>query len=174
MPALNILHNCATIQLTKGLNTLVDADDYPELSRFRWRVNTGKTSPPYAAHGNRILMHRAILGAMMGPIPPGIHCDHISGDSLDNRRSNLRLATQGENMANTRRRGVPSAYSSRFKGVYWDTRDRKWRAQIRKNGKVHRLGRFIQEEDAADAYDRAATLMFGAFARINARGDAAP
>lgn len=101
-------------------------------------------------------MHRLLIGA-----PDGICVDHANHDGLDNRRSNLRLAGQSNNSANTRRR----AGRSGFRGVHRE--DSRWVAAIRVNYKTHRLGRFKQPEVAARAYDRAARRFFGSFATLN-------
>jgi len=89
--------------------------------------------------------------------------DHINRNGLDNRRSNLRLATKSQNMANAVSRGG----SSRFKGVLWDKARSKWKAQGKHNYKIYMLGRFDIEEDAARAYDAWAVKAFGEFARVN-------
>jgi hypothetical protein len=88
--------------------------------------------------------------------------DHINGDTLDNRRANLRVCTKSENNRN-RRKLHPT--TSRFKGVYKNTKP--WIALIECNGKQFVLGRFASEEEAALAYDKAAKEHFGSFARLN-------
>jgi len=151
------------ITLTRGHETIVD-DDAPEsVTRHRWTtLSTGGLL--YAVrkitiNGNQltVLLHRALLGA-----EPGQVVDHINGNGLDNRRQNLRLATQAQNRANTRK----TYGSSRFKGVYRDKS--KWVAQISNNRNgVDYLGRFSSEREAARAYDRAARARFGEFAATN-------
>lgn len=108
-------------------------------------------------------MHRLVVGA-----EPGQQVDHVNRDGLDNRRANLRLATNGQNRANSR-----SASASGYKGVYrvpnkgvYRTTD-KWRAQIRAGGRIIHLGYFGDAETAARAYDAAAREYFGEFARGN-------
>jgi hypothetical protein len=93
--------------------------------------------------------------------PTGIEVDHRNHNGLDNRRSNLRLATGHQNQGNRR----PQGGSPRFKGVYLSRS--KWVAQIRFGGSKRYLGRFTVEEDAARAYDAAARLIFGEFACTN-------
>ena len=85
-------------------------------------------------------------------------------DGLNNRRSNLRLATPSQNMQNSR---IPSNNSSGFKGAFWHKRERKWQAQIKLNGKKKHLDYFDTVEEAAAAYDKAAIELFGEFARPN-------
>jgi hypothetical protein len=95
----------------------------------------------------------------------GLNPDHINRDGLDNRKRNLRPATHGENAFNKpkmKRRGISA---SNFKGVSLD--GGAWRAQITKGGKTIWLGRFRNEEEAALAYDKAATDHVGEYARLN-------
>jgi hypothetical protein len=97
---------------------------------------------------------------------PRDQIDHVNGNRSDNRWSNLRLATHTENTRNSSRH---QDGSSRFKGVYYDTDQGRWVAQIRRGGKTTFLGRFVAEEDAAAAYDLAAQKEHGEFARLNLR-----
>ena len=104
-------------------------------------------------------MHRAIMNP-----PDGTVVDHINRNSLNNRRCNLRICTQKENLRN----GRPSRRStSRFKGVYFDKQTRKWIAKIGYNGKTIHLGSFEDEVEAAKAYDRKAYELFKDFAYLN-------
>jgi hypothetical protein len=107
-----------------------------------------------------IPLHRAIINA-----PKGLYVDHINGDTLDNRRANLRIATNSQNQANRIR--LKSGTSSRYRGVTWNKASQKWQAGIKCNLKSTHLGLFESEEEAARAYDRAAREMFGSFARPN-------
>lgn len=100
-------------------------------------------------------MHRAIMGGL---------ADHKNGDTLDNRRSNLRQATAQQNTWN---RARASNNTSGFKGVC-PRKDRgTWLAAIRYNEKLKKLGTFHSKEAAAMAYDRAARALFGEFAALN-------
>jgi hypothetical protein len=151
------------IPLTKGYEATVDEADYAILSRFNWCYSDG-----YAIRGVRdrragtqatIRMHRVILDA-----PEGIEVDHVNGNRLDNRRANLRLATHKQNLHNL---PTPAHNTSGFKGVSWCKRSQKWRAYIKVDGKSKHLGLFATAEGAALAYDEAALLYFGSFARTN-------
>ena len=99
---------------------------------------------------------------------PSSEIDHINCDKADNRISNLRLATHGENMRNFRRR---SDNLSGFKGVHWHQGECKWQAQIVADGKKFYLGRFDTPELAGVAYDCAARELHGNFARPNWTAD---
>jgi hypothetical protein len=90
-----------------------------------------------------------------------VQVDHINGNGLDNRKANLRLATVAENSQNARRR---KDNASGFKGVYWDKYWKRWKAQIRYDGKCKRLGTFSTPEEAHEAYCRAAQDFHGQFA----------
>lgn len=144
------------IQLTKGQSTVVDDEDYEELSRFKWCSHFGRHTW-YAVRGEAtgvpkkrrlVFMHRMLLGT-----PGGSYTDHIDGDGLNNRRANLRIVSTTENAHNqTRKR--PKA-SSRFRGVSWDNWTQRWRATIQVTGRLMHIGRFDSEEEAALAYNAA-------------------
>ena len=139
----------------------VDAD----LISFKWYVNrNGRTS--YAqrrSHKQTYYMHRIIMSRVLGRDLERQECvDHIDGDGLNNRRSNLRLATYGENQHNQRRN---KANTSGYKGVHWNKLKKKWQARIQVNGKRISLGHFDSAEEAHQAYRTAAVEHFGEFAR---------
>lgn len=154
------------IELTHGYVAVVDASDYEALNRHRWFAVIGNTGKVYAsrtkvgADGKRARncrMHRELIDA-----PDGMEVDHRDGDGLNNRRSNLRIATTAQNQFN---RGRAKHNTSGFKGVYIYLG--KVRAKITANKKVFQLGRFETPEAAARAYDEAAIRMHGEFARLN-------
>lgn len=93
---------------------------------------------------------------------PARTVDHINLNKLDNRISNLRLATPTENNANTAK---GSRNSSGFKGVTWHKGCGKWQAAIKVGGKNHHLGLFETPELAHAAYCGASKVAFGKFAR---------
>lgn len=135
----------------------VDDDDYEYLMQWRWQLNGGYVVR--STNGQKHRMHRMLMQ------PPAGYCiDHINGNPFDNRRANLRICTLRENNQNATKRD-PRA-SSKFKGVYWNSRAQKWRAQIKSDKKIH-LGSFTDEVAAAKAYDVAARRLFGQFARTN-------
>jgi len=89
--------------------------------------------------------------------------DHIDGNGLNNTRANLRICTYQQNVCNCKSRGGDSKY----KGISWDKRSKKWRAKIRYNSKDKHLGVFEDEIEAAREYDREAAKLFGEFAYLN-------
>ena len=155
------------IELTQGKVAIVDEID-ADLARLLWCCN----SDGYAVratpgdNGKLIWMHRVILARILRrELRPGEYVDHINGDKTDNRRENLRLATSSQNCANRGKR--EGTYSSEYKGVYWHKPTKNWRARIMVDGKPIHLGYFIDEMDAASAYDEAAMKYFGEFASLN-------
>lgn len=151
-----------------GRFALIDEADFGLVCAFTWRINSGfgyavTRRPRCRATGEKVYMHRLIVGAR-----PHEHIDHANGDTLDNRRSNLRVCTQSQNLCN---RGRTRANRSGFKGVRCKTdrgrRSSPWQANIRLDGRQTHLGYFATAEDAARAYDTAALKHYGEFARLN-------
>lgn len=106
--------------------------------------------------------HRLIWLYMTGNWPAGYDIDHANGDGSDNRWANLRLATPSQNGANSK---ISKNNKSGFKGVVYEASRRKWRAEIRHNGKLKNLGRYATAAEAHGAYIAAALTSFGQFAR---------
>ena len=100
--------------------------------------------------------HRLMWEFFNGPVPEGMHIDHINGNRYDNRLCNLRLATPQQNAQNRPKR---QGTSSKYKGVYWSKPHNKWRAQIQHDGAWFNLGLYDSEEDAANAYLGASKLL---------------
>lgn len=163
MPAIEIMMN-------RGLVALVSPEDVEVINRHRWSANN-KSRKAYAIRQvhrcmcpetgkqrfTTIYMHRVIIGAQPGQI-----VDHINGNSLDNRRENLRIATASQNAAN-KHPTRPAA--SGFRGVYSATKG--WRAEVRVENRVIRCGTYTTPIAAAMAYDFAARQHFGEFAVLN-------
>ena len=122
------------IQLTRNKVAIVDDDDYESLSQNKWYCS--KTG--YAVRTNRsIRMHRVVMNA-----PEGLEIDHINGNRLDNRKSNLRIC---DHRQNTRNRTTAKGYSF--------LKDRnQWQARVQRNGKNIFLGNYNEESDARKAY----------------------
>ena|ERR1039458_10194213 len=166
-----------------GRVALVDDEDCDLVMQYRWHVweRYSKRNPggqpshggPYAHTGikrgvnswTNLSMHKLLTGW-----PRTDHEDH---NGLNNQRANLRPATGSQNAANTR---PQDGRSSRFKGVCWSQpksrpgqkpRQAKWVVHIGINGEQRHLGLFVDEVDAARAYDAAARELFGEFACLN-------
>lgn len=151
------------IPLTKDKFAIVDADDYVMVSRFKWSAEQNTRSKDFYSvfkkGGRRVYMHRLILKT-----PDGMVTDHINHDTLDNRKINLRNATDSQNRKNRRKaRNNKSGY----KGASFNRRCSKWVANILIDGKYKHLGYFPTVIDAAKAYDAAAIAAYGAFACTN-------
>ena len=142
---------------TTGINFRVDDNDYEKLSERNW------TSSPQgyimSTHKRPIPLHRIIMKA-----PKGKYVDHIDRDITNNQKSNLRLCTPQQSVYN---RGSNKNSSSRYKGVSWNKRDKKWSVAIKNNGKLRYVGTYTNERKAALAYNREAARTFGEFAYLN-------
>lgn len=134
-----------TIVLTKGMNAIVDDEDYAVLNKYKWcwgghyamrKVNRKKT----------VYMHRQLMG-----FPPRLEVDHINRNPLDNRKSNLRICDRA---ANERNKGIQRNNTSGFKGVSWNKASNKWMANIYR-GKSYYLGLFTNPEKAYEHYLKA-------------------
>lgn len=150
------------IELTKGKFAIVDDEDFDFLNQWEWCY----TSSGYAMRTVKIdgkdqfiLMHRLINGT-----PKGMYTDHKNGDGLDNRKINLRNATNSNNQMN--RINLPGGTSA-YRGVSWASKARKWKSAIKLNQKSINLGYFDDESEAAKAYNDAAEKYHGVFARLN-------
>lgn len=152
------------IPLTRGKSAIVDDGDYDHVMNSNYKWYAMKKDEVYYAYGvnksddSRILMHRLILN-----FPPrGI--DHIDRNGLNNSRSNLREASQTQNLGNSK---IHKNNKCGFKGVYYEVESGKYRARICFNHQGHCLGRYDNPEEAAKAYNNAAQKYFGEFARLN-------
>lgn len=141
------------VPLTKGKFAIVDDEDFVNISQYRWHLH-GRYANNVAAGA----MHRYLLGA-----PEGRYVDHINGDSLDNRRENLRFATHGENMMNKHVHWGKSKY----KGVIWNKSKSVWFVRVQGDKTRIFVGSFRDEIAAAEAYNVAAKQMHGEFASLN-------
>lgn len=157
----------AFVPLSQGMEAVIDAVDAPLVADRNWFAHRQDRNYYALAKGRvdgkstLIMMHRVIFGPMTKPI-----IDHVDGDGLNNRRKNLREASYLENSRNSYGRRDHS--KSGFKGVGWIKTTRKWRAQIREaGGRMRYLGYFVDPVEAAKAYDTAALVHFGEFARLN-------
>jgi hypothetical protein len=147
------------IKLKCGGVAIVDDEDYERISQYKWyelytegHRYAGCTSPNASGYGR---MHRMVLEISDERI-----VDHVDGDGWNNRKSNLRIATPSQNMANSKR---PRDNTSGVKGV-WQLPNDKWSAKICVNYKQIHLGVFDTRDAAAAAYIKAARRYYGEFA----------
>ena len=153
------------ITLTKGKVALVDQRDFARINGMgHWQAQLTQTGAWYATrsthlNGSNVFqrMHRVILQATNDQ-----EVDHKNGNGLDNRRTNLRIASRSSNMQN---RGVWGG--SPYRGVSLHKATGKWVAQIQHNKTKKHLGLHDNDVDAAIAYDRAARDLYGPTARTN-------
>jgi hypothetical protein len=149
------------ITITNNITSLVDDEDFEKLSGFRWYLHSPKHKYPVRFYaGSVIYMHREITDC-----PIGLCVDHIDGDKLNNRKSNLRICSHKENIRNQKKWSKPT--SSQFKGVSFHKRKGMWAVAIRVDGKRLNLGYFTNEVVAASAYNQAAIKYHGEYAGLN-------
>lgn len=153
------------ISLTRGKVAFVDDEDFAEISKFKWHFDGSGYASRDVHRGEKkgkIRMHRFLLGV---PDFDKRQVDHINGNRLDNRRSNLRLVLQSENKLNVRRH---RDNKSGFKGVSLHRPTGKWIAFIMARGKHKYLGLFQTPEAAHARYCEAADELHGEFANHGA------
>lgn len=140
----------------------VDDDDYDRLSQFKWYISH-QAQTAYAKRSigkTNVYMHREILG-LRERVP---RVDHRDGNGLNNTKENLRECTVQQNQANRRKM---SGHLSQYKGVTFNKRAGKWKAQLMFKKHNVNIGEFSDEVAAARAYDFFAQEAFGDFARLN-------
>ena len=157
------------IALSRGLYALIDPERYDDLSQFNWQAhpsNGGLYARRAVADSTKrggqrlVFMHHDVAG-------PG-RWDHRNVKPLDNRRDNLRSATNEQNGCNKSKRRS-SRCTSRYKGVSWHKKHRVWVVRITVAHRTLYIGCFPKEHErmAAEAYNRAALVYHGEFARLN-------
>lgn len=151
------------VPLTNGTHSaIVDASDFPRVSSLNWTYNKG-----YAVRSHRSKDGVKGTQTMHGLITGWTGVDHINGNRLDNRKTNLRPASPLQNGRNKRK---PSDNRTGYKGVQFRRdafRSKPWYAIIATNRKKLYLGAYSTPEEAALAYDSAARDLFGEFAALN-------
>lgn len=143
--------NCEEVAKTK-----IDKEDFERVIKYKWCLSGG-----YAHNGSVGRMHRLIMKAKKDE-----QIDHKSTKRLDNRKRNLRISSQTENMQNI---GVSRSNKSGHKGVCWENFSNKWLVTINVNGKKVNLGRYSNKEKAAKVYRKAAKRYHGTFFNANTR-----
>lgn len=148
------------IPLTRGKAALVDDEDFERVAAHKWCYMTAGYGARSIAEGGKrklVYLHRFILQPKKGA-----HVDHINGDRLDNRRSNLRTCTHQQNRQNSKHY---ASNTSGHKGVSFDKTTGNWKAYINVDGRLVHLGRFETAEAAAQHRNAVAEKLFGEFNR---------
>lgn len=155
----------AIIPLTQGKVAIIDAADIHLVEGHNWYAWKGVRGCFYARRnakdgedGVAFYMHKVISG-----IEGWNKTDHEDGDGLNNRRRNLRSASDSQNAFNTKRR---KDNKSGVKGVCFDSGNGKWLAQLTANGRNRFRGLFDSKEEAAAAYAEAARIYHGEFMHL--------
>lgn len=149
------------IELTQGQRAIVDDEDFEKINQHKWYA----AKRGYTFYAQRMVnkkavhMHRIIMSPSEEQ-----EVDHINGSGLDNRKENLRSVARTQNQWN---RGRQRNNRSGYKGVGWNIGHNKWTARIKVNSKTLFLGSFIDKKEAALAYNKAAIIHHGVFARLN-------
>lgn len=147
-----ILYNKACEETARAI---IDLDDIEKCKIYKW---TYKNDSGYVANIQSVgYLHRFIMEC-----PEGMVVDHINGDKLDNRKSNLRICTAEENALNNK---IYATNKSGYPGVSWFKKTNKWRARIQVQGNEIHLGLFESLEDAIAARQQAELEYFGEYRR---------
>jgi hypothetical protein len=156
------------IQLTQGKVAIVDDEDFDYLNQWKWYVNEWKGGKYYAVRNVRknkkYIGYESMHRLLSNNNDKKLVTDHINGNTLDNRKSNLRICSISENCKNSI---VQKNNKTGFKGVRYRKDNNKYRAEIYNNNIRYNLGTFIDPIDAARAYNDAALKYHGEFANLN-------
>ena len=160
------------IHIKNSFYAIVDDIDYQTIIQYKWFLHPVRCShgaAKYYVRGYKIGVkysgkHMIYMHHLVSGKKKGFQTDHLNGDRLDNRRLNLRFATQSQNNCNQH---VLRKGTSKYRGVFWCKAKRRWIAKIKYNGTRHYAGTFTDETEAAKAYDKLASQIAVAFACTN-------
>jgi len=143
-------------------HTVIDLEDLERVLQYRWYFGIrGYTVTNVSIeNGKRTLLY--LHHFLIGKPPKGKEVDHRNRRRFDNRKKNLYFVTRGLNSHNCKRTGT-----SIYKGVYFDKRHTKWKAQIMKEHKRYNIGTYSTEKEAALAYNKVASQLYGEDAVLN-------
>jgi len=146
------------IHTVSGRDIMVDDEDYPVISLYKWQGSSRYAIRHTSRSTGRktVFMHREIMGAK-----PNQRVDHVNGNTFDNRKSNLRLATVTENNWNAKTR---KDNTSGYKGVHWREKHKDYVVYINVNKKRLHLKTYKKFEDAVRARKEAEAKYHGDFA----------
>ncbi len=142
--------------LNDGSEVMFDKEDYDLIKDWTWYKDGHGYVVSHKANNNirvSVKMHMLVMGS-----DGSMNIDHIFGNKLDNRKSQLRFATKAENARNQKLR---KNNTSGYKGVYWDKNRSKWIAAIQGTY----IGAYNSLDDANAAYTTKARQLFGEFYR---------
>lgn len=152
------------IPLTKGKFAIVDDEDYPYLSRLKWKHLKFKDGNIGVA--TQIGRHTIYMNNLLLPSIRGFFVLHQNENQLDNRKENLVYLSTNYKRHVTRINRLDYK-TSKYKGVYWYSKGQCWRGQISKGHKRFYLGEFENENDAAIVYNKKAKEIYGNVAYQN-------
>lgn len=163
--SIRIVGKTAFIPLTQGYEAIIDAADAPLVAEWNWSacIDRNTVYARRTVKDKEGVQHSVFLHNAIHPSPAGLLTDHIDGDGLNNRRSNLRTATREQNGHNAQ---LSARNTSGIKGVSWCQRSRKWLARITVNGTIKYLGVYSDKDHAAAAYAKASASLHGEFGRV--------
>lgn len=137
-----------------------DTDDLDKFQQFKRHISHGYlVNRSGYKKKTTTYFHRLVMNAKDGGV-----VDHINRDKLDNRKSNLRVCTQAENVINKR---LQKNNTTGYRGVHLYKRVNRYQAYIKKDGKRRHIGMFPTAEEAAKEYNKHAIKLFGEFAVLN-------
>lgn len=158
---------CLLIPLTQNMYTVIDKQYFNEIKNFGWSLIKSKVKNKFYAitrvNGKMIYMHKFIINILEKIVG---NVDHIDGDGLNNRRSNLRLVTSSNNNWNQKKQ-KNKKLSSIYKGVHYENYAKRWKVAIHLNNKLLKSTYRKTEIEAAKQYDIWARKYFGEFACVN-------
>jgi hypothetical protein len=143
-----ILNNLVYIPLQNGNTAFTEAEYYELVIGCSWSEMVEGYVQGHYKYSPRRKLHKWLWYHINGEIPKNMCMDHINRNRLDNRLENLRVVTYSDNARNAKKRGGTSKYP----GVSFCSRDKKWRAFIQKELKQYSLGYHDTEEEAFAAY----------------------
>lgn len=137
--------------------TFIDIEDIDRVKQYSWGLNTQGRHTHYCKSNNVGQLHRFLLNVT----DSNLVVDHINHNGLDNRKCNLRICTNQQNICNCK---IPKNNKSGCKGVYWSQDKQKWTVQVTINNKTKYIGRYDNLEDAINARREASRKYYGDYA----------
>lgn len=150
-----VLYDIKNIEIARAL---IDLEDIDKVKDIKWHLN--KNGYVQTNINNKNTEHINLLHRLLMDCPDDKVVDHINHNTLDNRKSNLRICTKYENNKNTR---LSKNNTSGTTGVYWNKLKNKWQAGIKVNYKQIHLGYFETKEEAIEARKQAEIDYFGEY-----------